>query len=208
MNKTALTATVILALLITAVVGAQVGNWYQSNLQIDDSWVANVTQFLEEAKPYPEWNEEYTIHGYRFWLSENGSNQFVGAQSSNNNFTDFLRILLSKVNTQTNPSIDQSNLGNLLKTNRVLKVHFRLGCNFPALNTYVWTAYFVLSDGANQGLKGTIFVDRDSYDGTGNWSSWTSTPFPTAWVIVTLVIMAVIGIGSLVYFKKHKRTLL
>jgi hypothetical protein len=204
MKRKPLALTFILAILVTIMVGIPVVNWYHSSLKIDDSWVANVTQFLEEAKPYPEWNDEYTLHGHNLWLSENGSDQFIGAPSSPNNFTDFLRMLLSKVNTQIKASIDGPNVDNMLKTNRVLKVQFRLGCNFPPLNTFVWTAYFVLDDGSNQGLKGTIFVDRDGNNGSGNWSSWAITPFPTTLIIATSVTVAVIGVGLLVYFKKRK----
>jgi len=206
MRKTALIAIILLALLISIVAGTQVVSWYNSSLEIDDSWVANITQFLEEAKPYPEWNDDYLMYSYTLWLSENGSEQFVGAPSSDYNFTNFLEMLLSKANTRTVSSIATSDLDNMLRANRVLKVQIRFACYFPAGNQHVWNAYFVLDDGLNQGLKGTIFVYGLEY-GTDSWSGWKIAPFPfpTTLVISTSVTMAVIAIGLFVYIKKRKQ---
>jgi len=187
----------------------------QSTLKMDDSRVANVTQRLEEAKPYPEWNTDYAINAYTLWLYKNGSDQFVGAKGTNN--TDSLGVLLetvfSEANTRTIYSISESDMDKRLKTKRVLKANFRMGLLFPALNNHVWNVYFVLDDGIHQGLKGTIFVAKDVYgseQGTGNWSGWKLTPFPTTQepfptILITGIITAAIAvIGLLVYFKKRK----
>jgi len=219
MKKAALTAIVFLTLIFSTVAGTQAINLDegspQSILKMDDSWVANVTQFLEEAKPYPEWNIDYAITN-TFWLYENGSDQFVGAKETNNTnaLEAFLEIVLSEANTRTISSISGYDVDNMLEANRVLKANFRMGYDFPALKNHVWNVYFVLDDGLNQGLKGTIFVGKDVYgseQGTGNWSGWKFTPFPTTQepfptILVAGVIIAgaIIIIGLLVYFKKRK----
>ena len=205
MKKTALLAIILLILLISIVAGTQFVSWYHSSLKIDDSWVANVTQFLEEAKPYPEWKDEYTLYGYTLWLSENGSEQFIGAPSSDYNFIDFLEMLLSKANTQTVSFIATSEINNMLEANRVLKAQFRFGCYFPAWNKHVWNAYFVLDDGLNQGLKGTIFVYGLEY-GVDSWSGWKFAPFPfpTTLVVATSLVVVAVSVSLLIYLMKRR----
>jgi hypothetical protein len=219
MKRIALLLTLIIVIPASFVIGTQAANLNegssQSPLKMDDSWVANATKLLEEAKPYPEWNTDYAINAYMLWLYENGSDQFVGAKGTNN--TDslgaLLETVLSEANTRRVRSISESDMNNMLEANRVLEAYFRMGFEFPALNNHVWNVYFVLDDGMQQGLKGTIFVDRDVYGseyGTGSWSSWkltthptTQEPFPT--ILVTGVITAaIVVIGLFVYYKKRK----
>jgi hypothetical protein len=219
MKRTALTAIVLLTFIFSTVVGTQAANLDESSsisiLKMDDSWVANVTQLLEEAKPYPEWNIDYAITN-TFWLYENGSDQFVGAKETNqtDSLEAFLESVLSEANTRTISSISESDVDNMLEANRVLKANFRMGYEFPALKNHVWNVYFVLNDALNQGLKGTIFVGKDVYgseQGTGNWSGWKLTPFPTTQepvptilVLGVIIAGAFVVIGLLVWFKKCK----
>ena len=68
--------------------------------------------------------------------------------------------------------------------------------------------YFVLDNGSNPDLKGTVFVDKDvwgSDNGTGNWTGWKFSPFPMILAIGISVIVTAIGIGLLVYLKKRHR---
>jgi hypothetical protein len=220
MKRTALTAISLLTLLFSTVAGTHAVTLdegsSQSIIKMDDSWVANVTHLLAEAKPYPEWNIDYSINAYMLWLYENGSDQFVGAKETNNtdSLGTFLEMVLSKANTRTIYSISESNMNNMLETNRVLKAYFRMGYEFPALKNHVWNVYFVLDDGSNQGLKGTIFVGKDVYGserGTGNWSGWKLTPFPTTQeqfptilVAGSIIAVVIVVIGLLIYFKKRK----
>jgi hypothetical protein len=220
MKRKAIAMTLTIALLFFTVAGTKATDLNegssQSILKMDDSWVANATQLLEEAKPYPEWNIDYGINAYMFWLYENGSDQFVGAKGTNNtdSLGTFLEMVLSEANTRTIYSISESDMDSMLEANRVLNAYFRMGYEFPALNNHVWNVYFVLDDGLNQGLKGTIFVGKDVYgseQGTGNWSGWkltpfptTQEPFPTILVAGVIIAVAIVVIGLLVYFKKRK----
>ena len=220
MKKTALGAIIVLVILVSTVTGTLATDLNtkssQSILKMDDSWIANVTQLLEEAKPYPEWNNHYTINAYTLWLYTNGSDQFVGAKETNN--TDaleaLLEMVLSQANTRTISSIAESDMDNMLETSSMLKANFRMGYEFPALNNRVWNVHFVLDDGLNQGLKGTIFVEKDVYrseHGTGNWSGWkltdfptTQEPFPTTLIVGSVAVVVVVAVGLLVYFKKRR----
>jgi hypothetical protein len=208
MKKTALNGIVPIAFTAAIVIGLLATSWYFSSFRTDDSWVANVNQLLEDTKPHPEWKDDYLMNN-NLWLNENGSEQFIGATITNN--TDSLQVFLFKVlseaNTQTVSSISQFDLINMRETNRVVEMHIRLGYKFPALNNHVWTVYFVLDDGLNQGLKGTIFVDRDVWGseyGSGNWTGWKISPFPMVLAIIISVIIAAVGLGLLVFFKKRK----
>ena len=209
MKKTALIDILPIVLVAVIVAGLLVTSWYYSSFKTDDSWVTTVNQLLEEAKPYPEWNDDYLMDN-NLLLNENGSEQFIGAPITNN--TDSLQVFLFKVfseaNTQTVSSISQFDLINMLETNRVVEMHIRFGYKFPALNNHVGTVYFVLDNGSNPDLKGTVFVDKDVWGseyGTGNWTGWKFSPFPMTWAIIISVIIVVIGIGLFVYFKKHPR---
>jgi hypothetical protein len=219
MKWIALLAALIIMILALSVTGTLAEDLNESSsqspLKLDDSWVGNATQLLEEAKPYPEWNTDYAINAYMLWLHENGSDQFVGAKGTNN--TDSLGVLLqtvlSEANTRTVSSISEVDMDKMLESNRVLEAYFRMGFEFSPLNNHVWNVYFVLDGGLNQGLKGTIFVDRDVYGseyGTGSWSGWKLTPFPTTQepfptVLVTgIIITAIVVIGLLVYYKRRK----
>jgi len=165
---------------------------------------------LEDAKPYPEWNTDYVMNDY-FWLYENEAEQFVGNAGTSSytaSLEDLLRKALSETNTQKFSPIAEADLQTMLRTNRVLAVHFRMGFEFAALNNHVWTAYFVLSEGSNPGLKGTVFVDRDvrgSEYGSGNWTGWKISPFPIVWAVIISAITAAVGLGLLVYFRKRRK---
>jgi hypothetical protein len=193
MKKTALNGIVPIAFTAAIVIGLLATSWYFSSFRTDDSWVANVNQLLEDTKPHPEWKDDYLMNN-NLWLNENGSEQFIGATITNN--TDSLQVFLFKVlseaNTQTVSSISQFDLINMRETNRVVEMHIRLGYKFPGLN---------------QGLKGTIFVDRDVWGseyGSGNWTGWKISPFPMVLAIIISVIIAAVGLGLLVFFKKRK----
>ena len=196
-------------LLIVIVTGIMIASWYCSSFGAVDSWVEAANQLLEEAKPYPEWNDDYLMVDY-VWLFQNDSEQFVGTWQTSN-FTDSLGDLLlktlSEANTQTRSSITESDLNKMVESDRVLKLKTRFGIEFPALNNHVWTLYFVLDDGSTQGLKGTIFVDRavwGSESGSGNWTGWKISPFPMVWAITISVTVAVVGLGLLVYCKRGR----
>ena len=70
-----------------------------------------------------------------------------------------------------------------------------------------------LSDGIhNVTFRGetTIGAENKDFNATVSFTVDTSTtpitePFPTALIVAVTVIMAVVGLGLLVYFKKHKR---
>lgn len=69
-----LTPVVFLVVIVTGIMAA---SWYCSNFRTDDSWVEAANQLLEEARPYPEWNNDYLMVDY-LWLFQNDSEQFVG----------------------------------------------------------------------------------------------------------------------------------
>ena len=196
-------------LLIVIAIGIMVTSWYYSSFSTDDSWIEAANQLLEEAKPYPEWNDDYLMVDY-VWLFQNDSEQFVGTWQTSN-FTeslgDLLLKTLSEANTQTRPSIAESDLNRMLESNKVLRLNTRFSYEFPALNNHVWTLYFVLDNGSTPGLKGTVFVDRDvwgSESGSGNWTGWKISPFPMVWAITISVTVAVVGLGLLVYCKRGR----
>ena len=139
--------------------------------QVDTLWIAEVDQFLEEAKPYSEWKQEYTLVDLTLTLFENGTNQFVGAEGVGlviNNFTEYLQSLLLKVNMQMNPQTDNSSLQKILNADRSVELYSRLG-SLPlgTSNVHYRYALFVLEDYLKLGLKGTIMVE--DLNGTKSW---------------------------------------
>jgi len=93
--------------------------------EVDPFWIAEVNQFLEDAKPYPEWKQEYTLRAFTISLFENGTNQFVGAET--NNFTNYLESLLVKVNKQNNRLTDSNSILKILNEDRSVELYSRLG---------------------------------------------------------------------------------
>lgn len=154
--------------------GIELANWQnrQSNpsFQVDASWIANVTQFLQEAKPYPEYKTDYTLNAYSINLFENGTSTFVNA-SNGNDFSGYLTNLLSRVNKQMTISTNDNFRERLLETDKVLELYCRLGTQFNQAGTFIRDAFFVLEDNSNQGLNGKILVD--DVNGTGSW--WAIT---------------------------------
>jgi hypothetical protein len=65
-------------------------------------------------------------------------------------------------------------------------------------------------DGLTSGLHNITVYARDEFENTGAsetiaFAVAKSEPFPTALVVASIVLIAVIGIGLLVYFKKRRR---
>ena len=132
-KKTAIIDIFPIVFVAVIVAGLLVTSWYCSSFRTDDSWVDEVNQLLEDAKPYPEWNDDYLMDNNLF-LNENGSEQFIGAPITNNtgSLQVFLFRVFSEANTQTVSSISQFDLINTLETNRVVEMSIRFGYKFPA----------------------------------------------------------------------------
>jgi hypothetical protein len=146
----------------------------QSQKPVDDSWIANVNQFLKDAKPYPEWKQEYTLNAFTVSLFENGTSQFVEA-TNGNNLTNYLQGILNRANTQLNLPTDSNSIQNMLEVDTVANVNDRLGSlgvsNSSSSFVYYREAFFVLEDKLDQGLKGAILVE--DLNGTNSW--WAIT---------------------------------
>jgi len=144
------------------------------NNEIDASWVTVVNQYLNDSMPYPAWKiDPYSLNAYSIFLSENGTDTFVGA-SNGNDFSAYLLSIISKANKQVNSSIPDSYIDNLIQSGKVLRFHVREMLMFPQGGFRAWYFYFVLDCPVNQELKGLFFVEHD-VNQTSMWQSWANT---------------------------------
>jgi hypothetical protein len=140
----------------------------------DISWVAIVNQYLNDSMPFPDWKiDPYSLNAYSMFLSENGTDTFVGA-SNGNDFSAYLLSIISKANKQVNSSIPDSYIDNLIQSGKVLRFHVREMLMFPQGGFRAWYFYFVLDYPVNQDLKGLVFVEHP-LNTTHMWESWAIT---------------------------------
>jgi hypothetical protein len=159
-------------IIVLAVSSLAVGIYWVtlSNNQIDTSWIANLTQYLDDAKPYPQLKVDYALNAYAINLLENGTSTFVNA-SNGNNFSSYLLSVMSRANNQLNDSVSNDFVTKLAQNDKIVYLRSRLGTNFTQAGTFVWDTYFVLEDNLNQGLKGTIFIEHD-INNIRMWQIW------------------------------------
>lgn len=142
--------------------------------EIDTSWIILVNQYLNDSMPYPEWKiNPYTLNAYSIFLSDNGTDTFVGA-SNGNGFSAYLLSIISKANRQVNSSIPDSYIDNLIQSGKVLRFHVREMLMFNQGGFRAWYFYFVLDYPLNQDLKGLVFVEHP-LNTTHMWESWAIT---------------------------------
>ena len=145
-----------------------------SSKEIDASWITAVNQYLNDSMPYPDWKiDPYSLNAYSIFLSENGTDTFVGA-SNGNDFSAYLLSIISKANKQVNSSIPDSYIDNLIQSGKVLRFHVREMLMFPQGGFRAWYFYFVLDYPVNQDLKGLVFVEHP-LNTTHMWESWAIT---------------------------------
>ncbi len=156
--------------------------YFETNI-IDTSWTDSVIQFLNNAQPYPQWKDEYTLNAYTITLFENGTSTFVNA-TNGDSFSSYLLNVMTRADSQMS-SVSDAFVNNVTQNDKVIYLRSRLGTNFAQAGTFVWDTYFVLEDNLYQGsLKGTIFVEHDS-DNVRTWQHWaillgqSSTPSPS-----------------------------
>jgi hypothetical protein len=125
---------------------------------------------LNNAQPYPQWKDEYTLNAYTITLFENGTSTFINA-TNGDSFSSYLLNVMTRADSQMS-SVSDAFVNNVTQNDKVIYLRSRLGTNFAQAGTFVWDTYFVLEDNLYQGsLKGTIFVEHDS-DNVRTWQHW------------------------------------
>lgn len=148
---------------------------------MDTSWIVNVTQYLEDAKPYPSSDRgEYLLATYNIFLHENGKEQIVAWAMYNETFGPYLESLLVQVDKQSKVSVTEEFVDEVLATDKVVDLQYRFYGNYTSREdlSNLSGALFVLEDSLNEGLRGKILTSQNvNTNGPpiGLWSSWTIT---------------------------------
>jgi hypothetical protein len=143
-----------------------------SVIEVDKSWVENVNNLLEEAKPYPdESGLSWTLAEYSVFLHENGTAQLVTWASPSDALGPYFESLLQRVSFCTDNLVNEEFVDSVLASNKVVDFEYR----HPSSDFHLWgnflTGLFILEDNLSEGLQGTILV-RQLNDEKAVWSSW------------------------------------
>jgi hypothetical protein len=164
---------IIVLIIVTLGISIIAGTFWvsQQHDELDTSWIDTVTQFLEEAKPYPNPDGGYyLLSRVQIYLYENGTDQLV-LFTGESDFTVYLENLMRRASRQKNAPVSKAFIDEVLNTDKVLSFDLRFYHNFHVWENFE-SALFVLEDNLDQGLEGTIYV-KQNIGGQHQWSSWS-----------------------------------
>jgi hypothetical protein len=145
----------------------------------DVTWIGEVEKSIKKDNWEPVREPNDLMGGFKFFLYENGEEQFFYPYN-HSEFFSYVEDLLGRVDRNVRPSISKESVDEILATDKVLLLEFRFW-NTLSMNIKYDRAYFVLEDKQGTGLEGTIIIreqhmempyDRYSVWEVTNWFLW------------------------------------